>query len=62
MRIPSYDDLTPPIEDVAPGEVFDVARLISLRRPAPVCPPPASGAHRRSLFACLHTPRAPGVH
>ena len=72
MRVPSYDDLTPSIPDVSPGEVFSsVARLL---------PPPASPAKAHipnpnpqisqcsvgiwdsgsgTLFGCLRSARLP---
>src|SRR5215217_2993932 len=31
MRIPSYDDLTPSIPDVSPGDVFSAGGVLSLR-------------------------------
>ncbi len=60
MHIPSYDELTPPIPDVSPADVFDVGKVL----------PPSSGVvaseFRRvesayGLYACLHSPRRPDV-
>jgi hypothetical protein len=71
MRIPSYDDLTPSIPDISPGEVFGgVARLVPMaapiavpaanaQRPAPSAQRPAPSAHFDQLFACLRSARLP---
>ena len=57
MKIPSYDDLTPSIPDVSPGDA-----LASVARVLPASPPVAEAAPRgefRSdeLYACLRAPR-----
>ena len=63
MPIPSYDDLTPPIDDVSPAGMFDVARVLPI---AAASPPsainhlnPQSTVHNPQLFACLRSTRAP---
>jgi protein ImuB len=68
MRIPSYDDLTRPIPDVSPGEVFKaVARFL----PTVNSQPPTSNSQISqnnigswelgvgTLFACLRSARMP---
>ncbi len=62
MHIPSYDDLTPPIEDVSPAEMFDVARVLpiaAVNRQSPVDNfNPQSPIPNPQLFACLRSVRA----
>ncbi len=62
MHIPSYDELTPPIPDVSPGDVFDVARVLTPNRQSAIGNPNRQSAiDDRHLFACLRSTRAPGV-
>lgn len=66
MYIPSYDDLTPPIPDVAPADVFDVAAVVPTSAlvtssdgdAALKCGATYDLAGRQTLFACLRTARA----
>jgi len=61
VYIPSYDDLTPSIPDITPGETFAHVRRILPPDHAPV----VTGAHppfepsSAQLFACLRSSRAP---
>jgi protein ImuB len=70
FRVPCYDDLTPPIPDVSPGEVFDVARvLIAIDRQSATGNPnrqstipqsnPQSTLLNPQWFACLRSTRSP---
>lgn len=54
MRIPSYDDLTPSIPDIAPSDLFTaVPSLLPASGPVVATAPPRSGSPAR-LFAALH--------
>lgn len=60
MRIPSYDDLTPSIPDVSPGDVFaSVDRFLPAG--GPVASRTVSSWHSgaRALFACVRSRRSP---
>ena len=60
MRIPSYDDLTPSIPDVSPGDVFaSVDRVLPAG--GPVASRTVSSWHSgaRALFACVRSRRSP---
>ena len=61
MYIPSYDDLTPSIPDITPGETFAHVRRILRQDDAPVvaesrAQPDAFVSSQ--LFACLRSSRA----
>ncbi len=61
MYIPSYDDLTPSIPDITPGETFAHVRRILPQDHGPVVAgvgAPA-GAASAQLFACLRSSRTP---
>lgn len=56
--IPSYDDLTPSIPDIAPGEVLtSVARLVPERAPVASREPSRVPSTTTTLFAALHGKR-----
>ncbi len=67
MRIPSYDDLTPPIPGVSPGDVFDVSRVLARNRQSAIDDPNRQSSidNRQSpignpqSFACLRSTRSP---
>ena len=72
MRIPSYDDLTPSIPDIGPGEIFSaVARLVPTAATTANSQPPASNSQISlsnvgswklgvgGVFACLRSTRMP---
>jgi protein ImuB len=63
MRIPSYDDLTPSIPDIAVRDTLaHVKRILPRREEAagPVARPDTAGTPGQ-LFACLRSTRPPGV-
>jgi protein ImuB len=60
VHIPSYDELTPSIPDITPGETFAHVKRILPQRLGPVVAGPrieVDGCSPR-LFACLRSPRA----
>jgi protein ImuB len=56
MSVPSYDDLTPSIPDVSPGDVFaSVSRLLPDAAPVGLASPrERSGSSETTLYAALH--------
>jgi protein ImuB len=70
MRIPSYDDLMPPIPDVSRADGFDVERVLRNRQSAIGNPQSAIGnpdpqsaipQSNPQSFACLRSTRTPNV-
>src|SRR6266542_6335842 len=61
VYIPSYDDLTPSIPDITPGETFAHVRRILPQDYGPVVAGVGSpaGAASAQLFACLRSSRTP---
>jgi protein ImuB len=61
VHIPSYDELTPSIPDITPGETFAHVKRILPRHHDPVVAGPRieADAYAAQLFACLRASRSP---